>query len=175
MLRLRPYKPQDGDVLLRWFSGGEEAFEKWSAGQFSYPLTREQMDSYFRKWEDDEWGWPMAAIDEKGRLAGHLLMRSANYRENSLFFGFIVVDPSVRGKGLGKEMISLALAYAFEILKVDAVRLRVFANNPAAKACYEAAGFRVESFTKEAFAFGNQKWDNFQMIACREEWEKTGR
>ncbi len=175
MLRLRPFKPQDGDSLAGWFSDGEEAFVKWSAGQFEYPLTREQIDAYCRKWEKDEFGWPMAAIDEEGRLAGHLLMRSADYRENSLFFGFIVVDPSARGRGRGREMISLALAYAFEILRVDTVRLRVFANNPAARACYEAAGFQVENFLEKAFSYRDQQWDNIQMAAWREEWEKNRR
>lgn len=166
MLRLRPYKPGDGKKIINWFSD-EESFVKWSARQFSYPMTAEQMEAYWRKWEAEETGWPMAAVDETGRLAGHLLMRAADYEENSLFFGFIVVDPSLRGKGYGKEMIRLALEYAFHILKADMVRLRVFSSNPAAKACYEAAGFEVEERVPEAFAYKDQKWDNYQMIARR--------
>ena len=175
MLRLRPYKPGDGEILIKWFSQGEREFVKWSAGQFAYPLTKDQLDAYYEKWTQEENGWPMAAVDEKGRLAGHLLMRSADYQENSLFFGFIVVDPSVRGKGLGKEMISLALRYAFEILKADTVRLRVFANNPAAKACYEAAGFRPELQIEKGFSYQGEQWDNIQMAACRQEWERAGK
>lgn len=58
----------------------------------SYPLTRQQVDDYCRKWEEDSNGWPMAVTDETGRVVGHLLMRNMDYQENSLFFGFIVVD-----------------------------------------------------------------------------------
>ena len=166
MLRLRPFKPADGAYLVKWFDN-EEMFTKWSAGQFSYPLTRQQVDDYCRKWEEDSNGWPMAVTDETGRVVGHLLMRNMDYQENSIFFGFIVVDPSIRGKGYGKEMLSLALRYAFTILKADTVRLRVFANNPGAKACYEAVGFQEEQFIKEAFSYQGEKWDNYQMAAKR--------
>ena len=103
MLRLRPFKPADGAYLVKWFDN-EEMFTKWSAGQFSYPLTRQQVDDYCRKWEEDSNGWPMAVTDETGRVVGHLLMRNMDYQENSLFFGFIVVDPSIRGKGYGKAL-----------------------------------------------------------------------
>ncbi len=170
MLRLRPYNPKDGEILSRWFSD-EEGFTEWSAGQFAYPLNGEQLDDYYRKWTSQGDGWPMAAVDENGRLAGHLLMRSADYEENSLFFGFIAVDPALRGKGLGKEMISLALAYAFQILKVDTVRLRVFKNNPGARRCYEAEGFLPEIVTEKAFSYKGEWWDNIQMAVRRQDWE----
>ena len=45
MLRLRPFKPQDGKYLVQWFDN-EEQFMKWSAGQFSYPLTMQQIEDY---------------------------------------------------------------------------------------------------------------------------------
>ena len=47
MLRLRPFKPQDGKYLVQWFDN-EEQFMKWSAGQFSYPLTMQQIEDYCR-------------------------------------------------------------------------------------------------------------------------------
>lgn len=171
MLRLRPFKPQDGEYLMKWFDD-EKAFVKWSAGQFSYPLTRQQIDDYCKKWEQDNNGWPMAALDENGQVVGHLLMRTMDYQNNELFFGFIVVDPTIRGKGYGKEMLSLALEYAFHILKADTVRLRVFANNPGAKACYEAVGFEEEQFMKAAFSYKEELWDNYQMAARCSEMER---
>ena len=38
MIRLRPWKKQDFEELLGWFSD-EESFYKWSAGKFEWPLT----------------------------------------------------------------------------------------------------------------------------------------
>ena len=42
----------------------------------------------------------------------------------------------------GREMLKLALRYAFDILHVDKVTLGVFENNPAAYRCYTSVGFQ---------------------------------
>lgn len=48
MIRLRPYKPGDAWNLLEWWeNAGEEDFLMWSCGEFSYPLTIEELDGYF--------------------------------------------------------------------------------------------------------------------------------
>ena len=39
-------------------------------------------------------------------------------------------------------MLKLAVKYAFEIARADAVQLNVFAENPGAKKCYEKVGFQ---------------------------------
>ena len=65
------------------------------------------------------------------------------YQWSSDRFGFVIVDPDVRGKGYGHKMLLLALDYVRENLPlVTRVDLGVFENNPKAKRCYEAAGFK---------------------------------
>ena len=54
---------------------------------------------------------------------------------------FVMVDASVRGKGIGKEMIKLAVRSAFTDPEALAVQLNVFPENARAKRCYEGAGF----------------------------------
>lgn len=49
-----------------------------------------------------------------------------------LRLGFVIVDDTKRGKGYGKEMLSLAVKYAFEIFKAEKLTIGVFANNPSA-------------------------------------------
>lgn len=169
MLRLRPYKPSDSEYILRWWEDQpEEEFTKWSAGKFLYPLNREELERYHEDWCANETsGWPMAALDDAGRVIGHLLMRLANFEDNSLRFGFIVVDPRLRGKGYGVQMISLALKYAFEILGVKRVSLGVFENNPAARKCYEAAGFRETGYDPDYFDYHGKSWGCIEMEAVK--------
>ena len=57
-------------------------------------------------------------------------------------FGFVIVNPSCRGKGYGKEMLLLAIQYVKEHLTATRIDLGVFENNDRAKHCYEAVGFR---------------------------------
>lgn len=169
MVRLRPYKPSDAWELLRWWNGAdEESFLKWSAGQFSFPLTIEQLDEYFSRWcLKEEGGFLMTALDSEGKPAGHFILRLLDYEAESVRIGFIVVDPAARGKGYGRQMISQALRYVFDVLGMKRVSLGVFENNPQAKACYEAAGFLVKEYFPEYVKYGQKVYGAYEMEACR--------
>ncbi len=52
----------------------------------------------------------------------------------------IAVEPSARGRGLGRALLKEALA-RFETIGFDLVELRVDADNPGAIALYESLGF----------------------------------
>ena len=62
--------------------------------------------------------------------------------DSSVRFGFVIVDPDLRGSGNGKKMLKLGVAYAKEVLGASRVDLGVFENNEAARHCYEAVGFK---------------------------------
>ena len=56
---------------------------------------------------------------------------------------FVIVDHRLRGQGIGGEMLRLAVRQIFDTTDAEAVHLNVFAENAAARRCYEKAGFRV--------------------------------
>ncbi len=167
MLRLRPFKMGDAKYLMNWFTD-ERSFKMWSADKFDYPLSEEQLRNYKEMYEEDEFGWIFIALDEKGTPVGHLLMRMADYEKNSVHFGFIVVDASMRGKGYGSEMVRLAVQYAFEILKVKMVTLGVFDTNPGAQACYRKVGFITESYDLDVLTYKDEKWGMYNMAITHE-------
>jgi RimJ/RimL family protein N-acetyltransferase len=88
----------------------------------------------------------------------------ADYENESIHLGFIIVDPAIRGKGYGKEMLRLVIKYAFEILNVSRITLGVFDNNPAAHYCYKAAGFVDEKYYAEVFPYKDEKWGVYDMV-----------
>jgi RimJ/RimL family protein N-acetyltransferase len=162
MLRLRPYKKSDAKYLLNWIND-ERLFSMWSANKFQYPLTEAQLEKFKEKIENDENGWITIAIDEKGTPVGHFLMISADYVKNSIHMGFIVVDPEIRGKGYGKEMVELATKYAFEILKFSRITLNVFDTNPSAHNCYKKVGFVDENYIEKNFPYKDELWGTYYM------------
>lgn len=162
MLRIRPFKKKELKYLISWFND-EEAFAKWSAGIFSYPLSMETLLEYYSNFEEDENAFIMAALNEDGNLAGHFIMRNADYCNNSVHLGLIVVNPAVRGKGYGREMLSLALKYAAEILNVSKVTLKVFDSNPSAHECYKSVGLKDVAYNEASFKYKNEKWGVFHM------------
>lgn len=90
-------------------------------------------------------------------------MSKADYENDSVHFGFIIVDSSKRNKGLGKQMINHALKYAFEILNVSRVTLKVFDNNPTAHICYQNLGFVDVKYWEEVFPYKNDMWGCYDM------------
>jgi len=162
MIRIRPYKVSDAKQLLNW-AKEERLFTMWCANKFTYPLTEEQLKEYKEKYDHDEHGWIFTALNEKGSPIGHFLMRMADYEKQSVHLGFIIVNPECRGQGYGKEMLRLAVKYAFELLNVKRVTLVVFENNPSAHYCYKACGFIDETYRKDGFAYHNEKWGCYDM------------
>ncbi len=162
MLRLRPYKESDAKYIINWIKD-EKLFYMWSANKFQYPLTEDQLAKYKENYDKDENGWITTAIDEKGKPVGHFLMRMADYENESIHMGFIVVDPEIRGKGYGKEMLELAIKYAFEILKVSRITLAVYDTNPSAHNCYKSIGFVDENYIEKNFQYKDEMWGTYYM------------
>ncbi len=163
MLRLRPYKPCDGQAILS-FIKDEETFYKWSAGKLgTFPLTVSHLNHRYSEdnfdCEPDNF-YPCTAFDETG-IVGHLTLRFTDREKQVIRFGLILVDDTKRGKGYGKEMLRLALSYAFDLLKAKKVTLGVFENNPSALACYRSVGFVVAG---EAYdTIGNEQWKRLEL------------
>lgn len=124
MLRLRPYKKCDAAHICSWIKD-ERTFRRWSADRFDhYPVTAEDINAYYEAAADSDSFFQMTIFDETGAV-GHLFMRFMDEEKQVLRFGFVIVDDTKRGKGYGREMIALALKYAFEILKVRKVTIGV--------------------------------------------------
>ena len=173
MLRLRPYKPGDAGTILAWCRD-ETAFRKWTGDRYaSFPITEADMNEKYMDRNGDcpepDNFYPMTAFDETG-ISGHLIMRFTDAEKTALRFGFVIVDEAKRGRGYGKEMIRLALRYAFEILKADRVTLGVFDNNLPAYRCYKSAGFKdSEKEGAECMLMG-ELWKIIELEMTREDY-----
>ena len=138
---LRDYKNKDGEQISSWIRSEDELY-RWSADRFNkYPLTGDDInESYSRQIESGRF-IPLMA-EEEGKTVGHFIIRYPREDDNtSVRFGFVILDPKLRGKGSGKEMILQGIEYVKQNLSASRIDLGVFENNEKAKHCYEAAGF----------------------------------
>jgi RimJ/RimL family protein N-acetyltransferase len=163
MIRLRPYKSCDADHIVKWIKD-EVSFYQWSAGKLgSYPLTSKYLKEYYKELENSNIFWQMTALNEAGLPIGHFIMKFTDDTMKTVRLGFIIVDSAIRGQGYGKEMLQLAVKYAFDIVKVQRVTLGVFTNNPTACYCYKAIGF-VEKYTDaKRFKLEGEYWSCIEM------------
>lgn len=168
MLRLRPYKQKDSEIIAEWIKD-EEVFLKWGGKLFGeFPISAEIIDDKYRKKNGDckepDNFYPWVAIDEDNNVVGHFIMRYLHGDNRIIRFGWVVVDPDKRGKGYGKQMLQCGLKYAFEMLDAKEVNLGVFINNDSAHYCYKAAGFKDFEIRE-----GNP-WQVVEMVIHRENY-----
>ena len=118
MLRLRPYKPCDAETILSWIKD-EAALRRWSSDRYGpWPVTARDMNEKYLEHNGDcpepDNFYPMTAYDETG-VVGHLILRWTDEGKTVLRLGFIIVDDAKRGRGCGREMVRLAMRYAFSV------------------------------------------------------------
>lgn len=174
ILRLRPYKSCDAEAIVTWCKD-EVSFRKWSSDRWeSFPITAADINKKYLDFNGDcaepDNFYPMTAFDESG-VVGHLIMRYTDKEQTVLRFGFVIVDDTKRGKGYGKEMLLLALKYAFEIHRVNKVTLGVFDNNMPAYHSYKAAGFLdVEMAEPELCKVCGETWNIIELAITKDEY-----
>lgn len=171
MLRLRPYKACDARTVSEWLTD-ERTFYWWSGGRYrEYPLTPEILNGYYEGENENDSVWAMTAYDENG-LTGYLMMRFLDENKTQLRLCHIVTAPKNRGRGYGKEMVSMALRYGFTFLQAERISLGVYEDNIPARRCYASLGF-TESFPHivKTHTFMGKEWTCTDLEITRETYE----
>ena len=165
-MRLRPFIiNKDFDEVKTWMTD-ERIHAMWSANLFKYPIEKDDFKNVLSEFENKFSETPFVATADDGILLG-FFGYSLNLETNEGFLGFVMINPKLRGQGLGKQMLNLALDYAFKITKADAVQLNVFLENTRAKKCYESIGFTERTSTPNAFTYKDESWTRCNMIFNR--------
>lgn len=162
-MRLRPFIPCcDFDEIKNWTTD-ERTHAMWCANLIKYPIEKENFDNVMLEAATRFGDSPFVATTDDGKVVGFFCY-SVNLSTNEGMLKFIMVDPSQRGKGLGKAMLQLAVEYAFNITKVDTVQLNVFLGNTRAQKCYGSVGFMARKTDVGAFSFKDESWDRCNMV-----------
>ena len=142
MLTLRDFNENDASVIAGWLRSEEELY-KWSADRFNkYPLSGKDINENYAPQLETGRFIPLTAVDGSGEVAGHFIIRyPRDDDDSSVRFGFVIINPKLRGKGYGKELLRLGIGYVKEHLTATRIDLGVFENNEDARHCYEAVGF----------------------------------
>ena len=142
-MELREYRKEDAEIICSWIEN-EKSLYQWSADRLGrFPVSGDDLNRNYEPALASGCFFPLTAVESSDRVAGHLIIRYPDAADRTrVRFGFVIIDPVLRGRGKGREMLETALDYARDVLKADTVTLGVFANNPAARRCYESAGFR---------------------------------
>ena len=162
-LTLRPYQPTDANVITTWLKS-EYLMRQWCADRYErFPITPENMNYYHLQYIDGHNPVALTMVDGE-EIVGYITLRTPAGGSSEQRLGFVIVDDSKRGKGLGKALVYMAVDYAFRKLGAIKVSLGVFENNPAAIRCYESIGFRrVVRQEMESYRCLGETWNCIEM------------
>lgn len=166
-MKLRPYSARrDFEEIRNWITD-ERTHAMWSANLISFPIEQDEFERFLHEREDRTGESSYVVTAEDGQLIGFFCY-TIDLAANEGIFKCIMNNPDYRGKGYGREMLELALKYAFEITNVNAARLYVYTNNTRARKCYESVGFVETGFTYNALSYRDESWDVCNMIIRKE-------
>ena len=153
---LRDFKKEDAQIIAGWLRSEEELY-KWSADRFNkYPLSGADINENYAPQIETGRFYPLIAVDENENIIGHFIIRYLrDDDDSSVRFGFVIVNPDVRGQGYGKELLRLGIEYVKEQLGAARIDLGVFENNENARHCYESVGFKEYAERECSMPIGN--------------------
>lgn len=162
-MKLRNYRREDSATICSWIQD-EKSLYQWSADRIGkFPLMGDDLNKDYEPVISSDRFIPLSAVDEMDNVVGHLFIRYPNETDNeTVRFGYVIINPAIRGGGKGKEMLHLAIEYARNELNASKITLGVFANNDNARYCYEAVGFQpVGKIETYKMAIG--EWECIEM------------
>ena len=138
-------RPENSEFsLLKKWTASEQTFNICVPRDFTYPLTDDQLDRYFNETQQARPRHVALVLLKGDRVIGHLRFSKIDYTCCSASLQFVIIgDVKLRGQGIGKKFISMALEYIKENPGIKTVRLAVFSNNAPALQCYKSLGFEI--------------------------------
>ena len=135
------------------------------------PMNREAAKRWVRWLLDHDHAW----VIETDALIGHIRLDRVDLKDRRASLAIGIEDPARLGIGLGREAMVLVLEYAFNVLKLHRVSVRVVDYNQRAIRAYRRCGFVVEGRQREAALVDGDWHDDVMMAILDREFEAIRR
>lgn len=144
---LRPITKKDTKKIVEW-RNNDRVFQNFIFSEkFTEDMHNHWMDTKVKSGEVVQF---IICVRETNKEIGSVYFRDIDYKKGVAEYGIFIGDDAETGKGYGKEAAKLALEYAFNVLDLKMIFLRVFADNVSAVSSYKAAGFVETEYRKSA-------------------------
>lgn len=153
---LRPISEADTENILRWRNSD------LVRSNFIYqPLLTEEGHRKWLKTKVDTGEVVQFIMLEKQSACqiGSVYLRDIDMVTKKAEYGIFIGEEQAHGKGYGTEAAQLMLKYAFDVLKLHKVSLRVLQGNEGAIHSYEKAGFVREGYMIDEVFVGGEYRD----------------
>ena len=143
---LRPITFEDTPLIVKWRN--TESVRKNFI--FREPFTEEMHNNWMRtKVASGEVVQYIITDKSSGVPVGSVYYRDIDMKNRSAEYGIFIGEETARGKGLGKEAITLFINFGFEALGLHRISMRVLDNNISSIKSNEKVGFVREGVFRD--------------------------
>jgi RimJ/RimL family protein N-acetyltransferase len=171
-VRLAAIDPEaDAETFAAWFD--DPVSTRLAGFRPIWPMNRVSAQERLEEWVKASPGTINFAVRTiaDDRLVGGIGLMDINGADGHAQLGLSVYKQDDWGHGYGREMIALALRYAFNELNLHRVWLTTPGFNERAMKLYEKLGFRHEGRGREHILLDGTRWDTIYMGMLRDEFE----
>lgn len=166
MVRLRPMQPEDKVQVRNWRNLPEVA---------KYMFT----DQYISAEEHEEWFGRVLQDETKrywiivfdGKDVGLINLYNIDYVHSRCYWGFYLVSPDVRGRGVGSCAWYAVMRYVFHDMGLNKLCSEVLAVNEASIHLHRTFGFQEEGRLRQHVLKQGRPHDVIVFGMLRTEWE----
>lgn len=149
---LRPVRPQDQQERLA--HGRDPEFHRMVGGspeRAHQPLTHADAERWYEQIRHEPLHW---VVEMEGHMIGTARLHALAPAHRRARYAVGLFSPEHRGRGHGAQTTDLVLGYAFGVLHLHRVELRVLEFNTRAIHMYERCGFVREGVEREGVLLG---------------------
>jgi RimJ/RimL family protein N-acetyltransferase len=165
MIKLEKFESQFYRELIENIGDAKELMQ-FAGPEFIFPLTEQQIEK---------------SLSDKNRIAFRVLNTFDNatighceiyFNDNSAKLDrILIIDENQRGKGVGKQMVTLLLEFILKNRTEKNIELNVFDFNIGAIKCYEKVGFTINPDKKLIREIDGETWTALNMVLNLENWK----
>ena len=157
IVTLRAIEEEDLPTLHRW---GKDP-DLWSLlGGWRFPSSLRQLHRWFESLPGDPLNQRFAIDYPEVGLVGTANLVDINWKDNNAFHGMMIGDPSMRGKGVGVDVIMATMRYAFDELHLRRLDGSMVAYNEASLGVYcGKCGWKEEGRQRDWYYRKGRYWD----------------
>ncbi len=153
---LRPITGDDTDLIVKWRN--QENVIKYFICRDEF--TRESHEKWLKtRVETGEVVQFIVCLKNTDTPVGCTYIRDIDHVHNRAEYGVFIGEESVRGQGIGKEILNLTVDYAFKNLGLHRVYARVLPYNEASQKCFLSCGFTKEAQLRESVLINGEYVD----------------
>ncbi|TFF99261.1 MAG: N-acetyltransferase [Promethearchaeota archaeon] len=137
-------------------------------------LTIEDEKEWFESSRKSQDSFTLSIVlKDNQRTIGNLGLKQINKNDGSGDFGIMIGEKEYWNKGYGTEATKLILDFAFNVLRLHSIHLKVYNYNKRALRSYEKIGFKKCGYLRESKFYGGKYHDIILMDILETEFNES--